>query len=422
VPRAPTPAELFCSVRAATEALADPLGEEDQALQSMPDASPTKWHLGHTSWFFERVVLRELRAGYEPFDPHFDYVFNSYYESFGPRLARDRRGLASRPTLRDVLEYRRHVDANVLASLLYGSSPDPATVERIIIGLHHEQQHQELILTDIKHALAASPLRPRYAPRAADALAPAVGTAVPALRWLPYPTFIAEVGAPPGDFAFDNELPRHKTLVHAFELADRPATGGEVMAFIDDGGYTRPELWQSEGWAAVQREGWRAPLYWELRDGSWWQMTLAGLRPVTAAEPACHLSWFEAEAYARWAGARLPTEQEWEVAAAGAPVEGNFVESGALQPLPAAANDEPALRPRQLFGDVWEWTASAYLPYPGFRPWPGALGEYNAKFMSGSMVLRGGSCASPRSHLRASYRNYFPPQARWQFSGVRLAR
>ncbi len=422
VARAPGLPERYCAVRAATERLADPISPEDQAIQSMPDASPTKWHLGHTSWFFERVILEAARPGYRPFDPAYWYVFNSYYEAFGPRLARDRRGLATRPTLAEVLEYRRHVDANVLALLLGGDGVPDTVAGHVILGLNHEQQHQELVLTDIKHALAHVPSRPRYLPRSADALLPRSDAVASRMRWCAYPTTVAEVGAPDGAFAFDNELPRHKQIVYEFELADRLVTCGELMAFIDDGGYRRPELWLSDGWATVVREGWSAPLYWERDGAGWSHMTLAGMRPVTPAEPVCHLSYYEADAYARWAGARLPTELEWEVAASGVPVEGSFVEAGALHPVPVAANDDGPVMPRQLFGEVWQWTASAYLPYPGFRPWPGALGEYNAKFMSGQMVLRGGSCATPRDHLRASYRNYFPPQARWQFSGLRLAR
>ena len=413
--------QRYRDIRAATLKLCEGLSAEDCALQSMPDTSPAKWHIAHASWFFETFVLEPHAPGYRAFDPHFRALYNSYYVQVGERHPRPERGLISRPSLEQVRAYRAHVDA-AIERWAAAWRADTALLDLFELGLHHEQQHQELILTDIKHALAASPLRPRYAPASADARAPSPSAQVAPLRWVPYSTTIADVGAAPGGFAFDNELPRHKALVHGFELADRPVTCGELMAFIDDGGYDRPELWQSEGWVTSQREGWRAPLYWERRDGAWWQMTLAGLRPVTPAEPACHLSWFEAEAYASWAGARLPTEHEWEVAAAAVPLEGNFVESGALHPLPTAANDESAVHPRQLFGDVWEWTASAYLPYPGFQPWPGPLGEYNAKFMSGQMVLRGGSCATPRSHIRSSYRNYFPPQARWQFSGVRLAR
>jgi ergothioneine biosynthesis protein EgtB len=421
---APALAERYCAVRVATEALADPLAPDDQSVQSMPDASPTKWHLGHTTWFFERVVLKTVRPDYSELNAGYGFLYNSYYEAFGPRLSRDKRGLASRPTLAEVLEYRRHVDANILALLLAQEPVAARTRELVIIGLNHEQQHQELILTDIKHALAANPLRPRYSRPGADVLLPTASDRGSRLGWHAYPTTIAEIGAAEGDFAFDNERPRHKALVHAFAIANRLVTCGEFIAFMGDGGYHRPELWLADGWATALAEGWQAPLYWERRDDAYWHMTLAGMRPVTEAEPLCHVSYYEADAYARWAGSRLPTELEWEVAAAGAPLAGNFAENGALHPLPLAANDDRDEHrgPRQMFGDVWEWTASPYVAYPGFRPWSGPLGEYNAKFMANQFVLRGGSCATPRSHIRATYRNFFPPQARWQFGGLRLAR
>ncbi len=419
-------AERYCEVRFATEALCDPLAPEDVAVQSTPEASPVKWHLAHTSWFFEKLVLAEAQSGYQNYDAAYDYLFNSYYESQGERQPRARRGTASRPTTEEIFDYRRHIDAHVLALICRGDDLDPQVAQRIAVGLHHEQQHQELILTDIKHALATNPLRSPYRepPCALDASVLCTSQPAQALRWHRFPTTIAVIGAAGESFCFDNEQPQHQALVHAFDIAGRPVSCGEYAAFIEAGGYSMPELWLADGWQKVQSEAWDAPLYWELRDGKYWLATLAGARPLTNAEPVCHVSYYEADAYARWAGARLPTEQEWEMAAAGVPVEGNFVETGVLHPLAPAQNDDPqgAHLPCQMFGDVWEWTQSAYAPYPGFRPWPGALGEYNAKFMCNQMVLRGGSCVTPRSHMRATYRNFLPPDARWQFSGIRLAR
>jgi ergothioneine biosynthesis protein EgtB len=423
-------AERFTRVRLCTEGLAAPLSAEDCGLQSMPDTSPTKWHLAHTTWFFETLVLGA--AGEAPFDPAFGFLFNSYYEAIGPRHARPRRGLLSRPSLAEVLEYRADVDRR-MAALLERAAHEPSgrrapLLGLVELGLHHEQQHQELILTDIKHALADNPLRPGYrAPRGAPvasvaSASPAGGSAE--LGWVSHDEGVVSIGHGGGGFAFDNEEPRHKVHLRAFQLADRPATAGEVLEFIADRGYARPELWLSDGFAAARAGGWEAPLYWEPQGGGFAIYTLDGLRPLDPREPACHLSFYEADAFARWAGARLPTEAEWESIAARAPVRGNLAESGLFHPAPAPARASGSSggAPRQLFGDVWEWTASAYLPYPGFRPWEGAVGEYNGKFMSGQMVLRGGSCATPESHLRASYRNFFSPGARWQLSGVRLAR
>jgi ergothioneine biosynthesis protein EgtB len=412
MPGSPEPLEQrYRAIRAVTEALATPLSAEDCALQSMPDASPAKWHLAHTSWFFETLLL-EGTPGHRPFEPRFRVLFNSYYDGVGEQYPRARRGLLSRPSLPEVMAYRRHVDAAVLALLGRGGDPAPRAV--VEIGLHHEQQHQELLLTDVKHLFSLNPLHPAYRADAPER------PAEPApLAWHAFPEGLRWLGCGEEGFAFDNERPRHRVFVEAFELASRPVANAEYLAFLEDGGYARPELWLADGFAAAQREGWRAPLYWERRGGAWRVHTLAGPRPLRPEEPVCHVSWFEADAFARWAGARLPTEAEWECAAGGLPVEGNFAESGCLHPQPAP---KPAAGPGQLFGDVWEWTASPYAPYPGFRPLAGPLGEYNGKFMSGQMVLRGGSCASPRSHLRASYRNFFYPTARWQFSGIRLAR
>ncbi len=408
-PASVTPLDAYRSVRARTVALAEPLSAEDQLVQSMPDASPTKWHLAHTSWFFETFVLTPHAAGYRVFDDRFGFLFNSYYEALGARVARAERGQLSRPSLTEVHAYRRHVDDAMSRWLERGdgTAEARATCE---VGLHHEQQHQELILTDIKHALAANPLRPAYAvPDAARS----VRNDPAARAWRSFDEGLAFIGHDGPGFAFDNEGPRHRRFLRAFALTERPVTCGEYLAFMRDRGYERPEFWLSDGWHACQREGWRAPLYWESRGDAWELFTLHGLRPVDEAEAAAHVSYYEADAFARWAGLRLPTEDEWERAATDLPVDGRFCESGVLHPGPA--------RP-SLFGDVWQWTQSAYGAYPGYRAPDGALGEYNGKFMSNQMVLRGGSCFTPPGHVRATYRNFFPPTARWQASGIRLAR
>lgn len=407
--------DRFAAVRNRTRALAEPLEPEDCVVQSMPDASPTKWHLAHTSWFFETFVLGPHRPGYRPFHPGYNFLFNSYYNAIGERLARPRRGVLSRPTMAEVGRYRSYVDEQMVGWLDQAGAAELRRVGPVVVlGLHHEQQHQELILTDLKHAFAANPLRPAYHDRPPDPPGAASES-----RWTDFPTGIYEIGHEDPGFAFDNETPRHRHYLAAFRLASRPVTCGEYLAFIEDGGYRRPELWLSDGWDAVRAHGWDAPLYWERgEDRRWWAMTLAGMRPVVPAEPVCHVSYFEADAYARWAGARLPTEAEWELAAAAAPLAGNFVESGRLHPAPSP---QAGGGPAALFGDVWEWTASAYLAYPGFAPAAGALGEYNGKFMCNQFVLRGGSCGTPGDHIRATYRNFFPPSARWQFQGVRLA-
>jgi ergothioneine biosynthesis protein EgtB len=414
------------AVRRFSEALAAPLATEDYVVQSMPDASPTKWHLAHTSWFFETFVLARARPDYRPFHPRFGYLFNSYYNAVGERHARPRRGLLSRPTVEEVYVYRTAVDEAMRLLLETATATTLTSLGPVIeLGLHHEQQHQELILTDLKHLFAQNPLRPAYHAPPASGSDPATASngrasGVAPLGWHGYPEGIYWIGATGETFAFDNESPRHRTFLNAFQLASRPVTNGEVLAFLADGGYDRPEVWLSEGWNAVQAGGWRAPLYWEPDGDGWQVMTLAGMQPLAADEPVCHLSYVEADAYARWAGARLPTEAEWEVAAADVEVAGNLAEDGVFHPRPASAGASSA--PRQLFGDVWEWTASPYVGYPGYRSAAGALGEYNGKFMCNQLVLRGGSCATPRSHIRASYRNFFPADARWQFSGLRLAR
>ena len=400
-------AARFERVRRQTPALCASLTAEDMQLQSMPDASPAKWHLAHTTWFFETFVLAHDPA-WKPRDPAWHYLFNSYYQSVGPMHVRAQRGLLSRPSLDEVRDYRRRVDEAVLA--LLDRRDDPELASLVELGLQHEQQHQELLLTDIKHAFWCNPLQPAlHSSIAAPAGAPAVS-----LQFLPGREGIVEIGHRGEGFAFDNETPRHRTLLQPHALANRLATNAEYLAFVREGGYREPGLWLYDGWATVQREGWQHPLYWQDDLAS--EFTLAGVRALDPAEPVCHLSYYEADAFARWAGARLPTEAEWESAAQGVAIEGNLQESGRFQPLPAHAG-EGAL---QLFGDAWEWTASPYVGYPGYRPLPGSLGEYNGKFMCGQWVLRGGSCATPRDHIRASYRNFFPPHARWQFAGLRL--
>ena len=405
----------YTNVRGTSLALAAPLGAEDCALQSMPDASPTKWHLAHTSWFFETFILERFEHEYAPFHPHFRVLFNSYYNAVGDKHPRQERGLLSRPTLEEVLRYRAHVDSR-MGELLDKRGDDRECLALVELGLQHEQQHQELILTDLKHLLSRNPLRPAY--QKSWPL-----TTVHAHRpiWAGIGGGIREIGHEGSDFSFDNERPRHCVVLEDFEISSQPVTHGDFIAFIEDGGYRRPDLWLSMGWESVQAHGWQAPLYWERRDGEWLTFTLHGVAPVEPNTPVCHVSFFEAEAYARWAGARLPTESEWEVAARDAPLAGNFLENGALHPL-ALREDPPKGCIAQAFGDVWEWTRSDYAPYPGYESAAGAVGEYNGKFMSCQFVLRGGSCATPASHIRATYRNFFPPSARWQFAGLRLAR
>ncbi|HEX7027533.1 MAG TPA: ergothioneine biosynthesis protein EgtB [Gammaproteobacteria bacterium] len=403
----------YLQVRAATEALCAGLHPEDTVAQSMDDASPVKWHLAHTGWFFEALVLEKAFGGYRHFRDEYRVLFNSYYNSVGEQYTRRNRGLLTRPTLREVYEYRQHVD-RCICDLLDGSSADG--LESVIeVGLHHEQQHQELILTDIKHLFSYNPACPVF--REQDRQPPQCESTEP--RWLPFPEGLYTIGHAGGDFAFDNETPAHRAWLASFELASRPVTNREYLAFMTDGGYRRPELWLSDGWAVLRQQNWNAPLYWRQCNDTWVTLTLSGLQPVREDEPVVHVSYYEADAYARWAGARLPTEQEWEVAAKSAPIEGNFVESGWLHPVPVARDGDNV---QQIFGDVWEWTQSPYGSYPGYRPLNGELAEYNGKFMCNQMVLRGGSCATPLSHIRPTYRNFFPPQARWQFSGLRLAR
>jgi ergothioneine biosynthesis protein EgtB len=408
-------ARRFEAVRATTERLAAPLSAEDCALQSMPDASPVKWHLAHTTWFFETFLLERFVADHVPFHPQFRMLFNSYYNAVGERHPRPERGLLSRPALEEIRAYRAHVEAQ-LAPLIARADADSGIASLLELGVAHEQQHQELILTDVKHLLSRNPLQPAYMERW-----PLTPVRSRPSRWIACAGGLVEVGHASAGFAFDNEMPRHEVLLTPYEIASHPVTHGDFVAFIEDGGYARPELWLSLGWDTVQAQRWTQPLYWERRDARWTTFTLHGRCEIDAAAPMTHVSYFEADAYARWAGARLPTEFEWEAAAAGAPSDGNFLDSGALHPLAPRA-DAPEGRPGELFGDVWEWTRSAYAPYPGYAPAAGAVGEYNGKFMCNQYVLRGGSCATPRSHIRATYRNFFPPDARWQFSGLRLAR
>ena len=414
LPGRTSPFERYAPVRQRTHRLCEPLVAEDFVVQTMEDVSPTKWHLAHTSWFFETFVLTPHLPGYRPFHPRYAYLFNSYYVQAGERHCRDRRGYLSRPTVSDVMAYREHVDGHMQTLFETAGEAERGELEGLVeIGLHHEQQHQELILTDIKHVLSVNPLRPAYLPRTSGAAG-----RLPELAWIAFEEGLYEVGHDGGGFAFDNEAPRHRTYLNGFQLASRLVTCGEYLRFMEDGGYRRPELWLSLGWATAQERQWTEPFYWEERGGRPYVFTLAGEREVDPDEPVCHLSYFEADAYARWAGARLPTEEEWEVAAAGVPIRGNFVDDEAFHPVQATSGDGLV----QMYGDVWEWTRSPYAPYPGYRPVPGALGEYNGKFMCNQFVLRGGSCATSRSHIRPTYRNFFPPDACWQFTGLRLAR
>lgn len=405
-------ASFFASVRRQTESLASGLSDADATVQSMENASPTKWHLAHTSWFFERMVLVPYFRGYRRFDPAFDFLFNSYYEIVGPRQPRPRRGMLTRPDLARIFEYRRQVTATVIDLLERQASEEVATLVKL--GCEHEQQHQELILTDILHLFAQNPLAPAFR---APEMPPSPGAVGRPVQFVAFEGGVTRIGHDGKGFAFDCEGPNHEVLINPFGLADRLVTNAEWFDFIEDGGYKNPLLWLSDGWAKVLSEEWTAPLYWEIRDGQYWTMTLRGKQRVEPNAPVTHVSYFEADAFAAWSGRRLPTEAEWEHVARRTRIEGNFAGSGRL--LPAVAGPEKGVR--QLFGDVWEWTRSAFLPYPRFRPAAGAVGEYNGKFMSGQFVLRGGSCATPDGHIRPTYRNFFQPDARWQFSGLRIA-
>ena len=408
--------ERLSQSRALSHALAAPLSDEDQVVQAMDDASPTKWHLAHTTWFYESFILKPMLPGYREFSADFEYCFNSYYESKGDRHPRAHRGLLTRPSVSQVRDYRAHVDMALDRLFTEGLVEDGSDLAAMIeLGINHEQQHQELLLTDILSLFALQPLRPAYRnpqPKA-DAPPSPIG-----LEFLSFDGGIQAIGYDGAAFSYDNEGPVHEALLYPYRLANRCVTNAEWLQFIEAGGYREPLLWLADGWATVKSKGWRAPLYWEEHDGGWHQMTLEGLLPVDPAAPVTHISFYEANAFATWAGKRLPTEFEWEAAATGYPLAGNDLTTGALRPR--AASGKPG-RLAQLFGDVWEWTASAYLPYPGYRPAPGAVGEYNGKFMVSQNVLRGGSCATAPGHIRASYRNFFYPHQRWQFTGLRLA-
>jgi ergothioneine biosynthesis protein EgtB len=402
--------KAYLSVRALTEHLAAPLSAEDQTVQSMADVSPTKWHRAHVTWFFETFVLGPHGNAYRPYDDTFAYIFNSYYEALGDRHPRAERGAISRPGIAEVARYREFVD-EAMAELLTGELK-PAVAELVTLGLHHEQQHQELLLMDIKNVLSRNPFHPAY--MAPDDVAEC--RTPPKAGWMAHEGGVAEIGHTGRGFGFDNEFPRHPVYLTPFALADRPVTCGEWMAFMDDDGYGRPEFWLSDGWAVIKTQGWQAPLYWfrDGEDGPWQEFTLSGARPVDPDAPVCHVSYYEADAFAHWTGKRLPTEAEWEAVASTAASGSNFLGTGVPHPRSAVTTNA-------LAGDVWEWTSSSYTPYPGFRAAPGAVGEYNGKFMVSQYVLRGGCCATPPRHSRSTYRNFFPPGARWAFSGVRLA-
>lgn len=409
--------ERYRRVRDFTARLCRNLQPEDYVVQSMPDVSPTKWHLAHTSWFFETFVLKLWMPRYRSEVPQYAYLFNSYYNAAGDMHRRDLRGLISRPTVAETYRFRESIDECLTKLLEEADEALLAEIEPILIlGLHHEQQHQELLVTDIKHVFAQNPLYPTFAEAAQNT--PQQGVAPQ--HFVEFDEATVLIGHDGTGFSYDNEGPRHRALVPAFSLSNRLITNGEYLAFMEAGGYTRPEYWLSLGWTTINEQRWRAPSYWVERDGAWWNFTLSGFRPMDEAEPVTHLSYFEADAYANWDGARLPTEFEWERAASGLPIAGNFVDDERFHPAAASASDNNELQ--QMYGDVWEWTRSAYLPYPGYRAGPGALGEYNGKFMCNQMVLRGGSCATSRDHIRPTYRNFFQPEKRWQFTGIRLAR
>lgn len=405
----------FLATRRQSLALCDPLTPEDMMVQSCPEASPAKWHLAHTTWFFETFVLREYLPGYRPFHPDFLWLFNSYYNDVSDQPAKKLRAVFSRPALEAILAYRQHVE-DVIGQLDASGVMPAEAARRIELGIHHEQQHQELLCYDIKNALWTNPLHPAYAEASTPPADPSP------LRWLSFPGGLAEIGHAGSGFAYDNELPRHTVFLEPYALASRGVTCAEYLAFMEDGGYTRSDLWLSEGWDTIQAQHWSSPLYWHRTHGEWMVYTMRGVMPLSeiAGTPVCHVSYFEADAFARWAGMRLPTEAEWESAvarrAATIPANANLLESGHLHPVAASGADLD-----QVFGDVWEWTRSAYLGYPGYRAPAGALGEYNGKFMCNQMVLRGGSAVTPRSHIRSTYRNFFSPATRWQFAGFRLA-
>lgn len=410
--------EWYRTVRRRSDEIAAPLPVEDQVVQTMPDVSPTKWHLAHTSWFFEIFVAEPYLEDYEPFREGFDYLFNSYYRGAGRFFERSDRGTIGRPTVETIREYRQYVDEAV-DRLFEQERPGGKWARLLQAGLHHECQHQELMLTDIKHVLAHNPLRPAYRHDCASPSSVDTTEDAAPMEWIEVEGGVDEIGYDGSGFAFDNEQPRHQVMLEDFAIASRPVLCGEYIDFIEDGGYDEPEWWLSEGWNRVEEQGWEGPLYWQRRNGEWWTMTLGGMRRVDRGEPVCHVSYFEADAYARWAGARLPTEAQWEVGSRCQKIEGNFLGEDHLHPItPSRASVADGT---DFFGNVWEWTASPYTPYPGYQPWEGSLGEYNGKFMCNQYVLRGGSCVTPIEQIRRSYRNFFAPDARWQFTGFRLA-
>ena len=405
----------YQEIRRASERLCEPLAIEDYVVQAMPSVSPPKWHLGHVSWFFETFLLQQDLESYKPYNPEFAFLFNSYYTGAGPQFTRANRGLLSRPTVKQVYRYRQAIDESMLAfieNLEPGVSEFQESV--VVLGMNHEQQHQELLLTDIKYNLGINPLKPAYHPRdLPSALSRSPTT------WIEYEGGLHRIGHDGTGFAFDNEWPRHDSFLSPYYLASQPVTNGEFIEFMESGGYQTVGLWMSEGWNRVRELGWDSPLYWEKIDNQWWSFTLSGMLPLDEHAPVTHVSYYEADAYARWRGYRLPSEQEWEQAAGQVELDGNLLEEGLYHPVAHRGNPS---EPTQMIGDVWEWTQSPYTPYPGFIPWTGTIGEYNGKFMVNQMVLRGGSCVTPKSHIRSTYRNFFPPDARWQFSGIRLAR
>jgi ergothioneine biosynthesis protein EgtB len=417
-------ATRYAAVRQFSRELCKTLEPEDCCIQSMPDVSPTRWHLAHTTWFFETFILAH-QPGYQPCQAEYSFLFNSYYNAIGQQFPRARRGLLSRPTVSQVFEYRREIDEQMMQLLTEANlESQPSLRQRVELGLHHEQQHQELMLTDIKHVLSCNPLYPTYRTGIFQPVN------APTQSWIDFEEGLYKIGYEGTNFAYDNEQPRHRTFLEAFQINNRLVTCGEYLDFIADGGYQRPELWLSQGWAHSKEHGWQAPLYWHKIDDQWHEFTLAGLRPLNPQSPVCHLSYFEADAFARWTDARLPTEAEWEIASNSLPIDGNWADTllasgSALHPTPMPV-DTPmpteTAHPSEMFGCVWQWTASPYTAYPGYRPAAGALGEYNGKFMCNQSVLRGGSCATPSGHIRRTYRNFFPPEARWQFSGLRLAK
>lgn len=405
----------YDEVRDATEQLTLPLEIEDFVIQAMENTSPTKWHLAHTSWFFETFILKKAIDDFDSLHPQYSYIFNSYYVQTGDPHCRDKRGNLSRPTVKKVFEYRKYVDQK-MHEFIEGLSDEGLEewLPVIEVGLHHEQQHQELMVTDLKYMFGQNPLYPIYI----ETRRPKIES-LPEINWISFDEGLYSVGHEGGSFGYDNEFPAHKTYLQDFEIADRLITNGEFIEFIEDGGYKDPKWWLDEGFATVKEEEWEWPLYWVKRNGEWYHFTLSGLEKLDPNEPVCHVSYFEADAYARWAGFRLPTEEEWEVAARDVPLEGNFVEKEHYHPASVKAEKEGL---KQMFGDVWQWTKSSYTAYPGFEPFPGKLGEYNGKFMVNQYVLRGGSCATPESHFRRTYRNFFHTDARWQFTGIRLAK